>query len=59
MVPPGASGLAMVRTTSWLGFHWMSARFSFTVLPVMVRQSPFTRPASIKAFITMGTPPAR
>jgi hypothetical protein len=36
-----------------------SARFSATVLPVMVMQSPCSRPASSSTFITCGMPPAR
>ena len=35
----------------------MSARFSATVFPVTVRQSPWSSPASSSAFITTGTPP--
>ena len=37
----------------------MSARFSAIVLPVTVRQSPCSSPASSRAFITTGTPPTR
>ena len=37
----------------------MSARFSAIVLPVTVRQSPCSRPASSSAFMTTGTPPTR
>src|SRR5690606_2356598 len=37
----------------------MSARFSATVRPVTVRQSPCSRPASSSARITTGTPPTR
>ena len=37
----------------------MAARFSATVLPVTVRQSPWSSPASSSSFITTGTPPMR
>ena len=37
----------------------MPARFSAMVLPVTVRQSPWSRPASSSAFMTTGTPPTR
>ncbi len=37
----------------------MAARFSATVFPVTVRQSPCSRPASSRCFITTGTPPMR
>ena len=37
----------------------MASRFSATVLPVTVRQSPWSRPASRSSRITTGTPPMR
>ncbi len=36
-----------------------AARFSACVLPVTVRQSPWSRPRSSSSFITTGTPPTR
>ena len=57
--------------TAWIGFDsgWMtlpsgsggsmSARFSAMVLPVTVRQSPWSRPASSRWRMTTGMPPIR
>ena len=57
--------------TSWIGSvsGWTTepsgaggstaARFSATVFPVTVRQSPWSRPASSRWRITTGTPPMR
>ena len=47
MTPPSTAGGSM------------SARFSASVLPVTVRQSPCISPASSSAFITIGMPPTR
>ena len=60
-IPPlWCSGLSSVRITSpSTGMMFMSARFSASVLPVTVRASPCSRPASSRAFITTGTPPTR
>ena len=61
VIPPvGWIGLSSARTMvpSTSGGA-MSARFSAIVLPVTVRQSPCSSPASSRAFITTGTPPTR
>ena len=53
-------GWAMSWTTSPSGAGGSSAsRFSATVRPVTVRQSPCSRPASSSSRITTGTPPIR
>ena len=53
-------GLSKLRTTSPSGAGGLIAsRFSATVLPVTVRQSPCSSPASSSAFMTTGTPPCR
>ena len=54
-------GLSIGRMTSWSarGVSGISAKFSATVLPVMVMQSPCNKPALSKIFMTCGTPPAR
>ena len=59
--PPVAwIGSANGRTTSPSGAGGSSsARFSATVLPVTVSASPWSSPASSRAFITTGTPPTR
>ena len=53
-------GLSMGRITSWSarGASGMSFKFSATVLPVMVMQSPCNKPAFSKTFMTCGIPPA-
>ena len=60
-MPPVASrGWERERTTSPSGPGIDSAaRFSASVLPVTVKQSPCSRPASSSIFITRGTPPTR
>ena len=52
--PSAYIGLSIGRITSWSarGASGTSARFSATVLPVIVMQSPCSRPASSSTFIT-------
>ena len=53
-------GLSIGRITSWSarGASGMSLSTSATVWPVMVRQSPCSRPATSRVFMTCGIPPA-
>ncbi len=56
--PVGASGLEQSRMTFCAGLNFTSRRFSATVLPVTVMQSPCRWPPSSSARISIGTPPA-
>mmetsp|Transcript_23126 Transcript_23126/g.39746 ORF Transcript_23126/g.39746 Transcript_23126/m.39746 type:complete len:224 (+) Transcript_23126:870-1541(+) len=54
----GAYGSSSAKITSWFaGRDPTYLRFSAMVLPVTVRQSPCSRPASSSVFMTIGTPP--
>ena len=59
--PCAYRGLSQWRMTSWLagGMAGMSFKFSSTVLPVMVMQSPCSKPRAKSIFITCGIPPTR
>jgi hypothetical protein len=53
-------GLLIGRITSWSARGWSGTSFSTSAMvwPVMVRQSPCSRPAFSSTFITCGMPPA-
>ena len=60
MPPWVSSGVAIARRMSPSGSgESMASRFSATVLPVTVMQSPLMSPASYSARMTTGTPPTR